>query len=136
MGNLIVGAAVARQNCTLSQDVTWISSAAPMRGSQGVGLLAKLCQAGHLTDPAKVPDYFKTFCPLTPAFESLYYIDSANQQNPELMIKAQETRKNHTNKKVICGTSGFGVLSSSQQFNIPQRFERRGGLPRKLRGWP
>ncbi|CAK4621779.1 hypothetical protein LEN26_019562 [Aphanomyces euteiches] len=111
MGNLIVGAAVARRNCTLSQDVTWISSAGPMHGSQGVGLLAKLCQAGHLTDPAKVPDLFKTFCPLTPAFESLYYIDSANQRNSELMIKAQEARKNHRNKKVICGTSGFGVLS-------------------------
>ncbi|KAG9398005.1 hypothetical protein AC1031_015033 [Aphanomyces cochlioides] len=116
MGNMIAGAALATGKCTMSNKVTWISSAGPMRGSQGANLLAQKCLGGGLDAIITKPLKFLGFCPPTRAFASLYYQTTMNQATQKLLIASQQARAKHTNKKVLCGTSGYGITSI---FSVP-----------------
>ncbi|KAG9404173.1 hypothetical protein AC1031_005712 [Aphanomyces cochlioides] len=112
MGNMIAGAALATGKCKFSNDVTWISSAGPMRGSQGPNWMADRCeQDGGVNELLKGPLEYLSFCPLTRAFESLKYIDTLDKTNQDLLVAAQQARASHPNKKVICGTDGYGITS-------------------------
>ncbi|CAK4626714.1 unnamed protein product [Aphanomyces euteiches] len=116
MGNMITGAALASGKCSLSKDVTWISSAGPMKGSESANLLAEKCLGGGLDVIISVPLEFLGFCPPTRAFASLYYQDSVNAATQKLLVASAQARANHPNKKVLCGTSAYGINSI---FSIP-----------------
>ncbi|CAK4635019.1 unnamed protein product [Aphanomyces euteiches] len=116
MGNMITGAALATGKCSLSKDVTWISSAGPMKGSESANLLAEKCLGGGLDVIISVPLEFLGFCPPTRAFASLYYQDSVNAATQKLLVASAKARANHPNKKVLCGTSAYGINSI---FSIP-----------------
>ncbi|KAF0699086.1 Aste57867_10322 [Aphanomyces stellatus] len=110
MGNMIAGAALATGKCTMSDDVTWISSAGPMRGSKAANLLLKKCTDGGLNDIIKKPLEFINFCPPTHAFASLYYQTTMPKATQDLLVASAKMRNKHVTKS-LCGTDGFGIQS-------------------------
>ncbi|KAG9404166.1 hypothetical protein AC1031_005706 [Aphanomyces cochlioides] len=116
MGNMITGAALATGKCSFSKDVTWISSAGPMKGSEAANLLAEKCLGGGLDVVISKPLEFLGFCPPTRAFASLYYQDSVNAATQKLLIAGQQARAKHPNKKVLCGNDGYGLNTI---FSVP-----------------
>ncbi|CAK4889737.1 unnamed protein product, partial [Aphanomyces euteiches] len=116
MGNMITGAALATGKCSFSKDVTWISSAGPMKGSEAANLLAEKCLGGGLDIVISKPLEFLGFCPPTRAFASLYYQDTMNAATQKLLIAGQQARAKHPNKKVLCGNDGYGLNTI---FSVP-----------------
>ncbi|KAF0686043.1 Aste57867_22137 [Aphanomyces stellatus] len=108
MGNLIVSGAVATNKCQLSSDVTWISSAAPLRGSKSANLFESICDDDHLGGLLNKPLKLLHLCPAGASLASMYYYDTMSATAQAQYDAAQAVRRRHATK-MICGTDGWGL---------------------------
>ncbi|KAF0699087.1 Aste57867_10323 [Aphanomyces stellatus] len=108
MGNMIAGAAVAAGKCRFSKDVTWISSAGPMKGSKSANLFDRKCTEGGWNDLIKKPLELIGICPPTPAFHSLLYQDSTDQNTHAALVALQNVRRQYVTK-TLCGVDDWGL---------------------------
>ncbi|KAJ8576775.1 hypothetical protein ON010_g2440 [Phytophthora cinnamomi] len=134
MGGLMLAGALANGLCALSSSSTWISTAAPMRGSMGSDYAQDTC-AGRTNFLAETLAAYKNQCPVSTASKSVVYEDgSYSSVYLKVAYKAAQEAYRKNVSALMCSESFSGILSSYQAsfwvlgHLIPHKSDKNDGV--------
>ncbi|KAJ8577725.1 hypothetical protein ON010_g1481 [Phytophthora cinnamomi] len=116
MGGLMLAGAIANGKCSLADNTTWVSMAAPMGGSMGSDYIVSSCaRKSNFIVNTLVKMHGE--CPVAPAVKSLTYENGA-YSSQDLNAAYEEAKQAYrTNvSAVMCSDNYAGLLSKYQAY--------------------